>query len=303
MLSSPFSFLSAATTRLRRLRPGVSHRAVAEVEDGVVALAPPITLALRRLANQGALPRRRLFMALGRLERTNVTANVRQGARQRCPYRKSYPTILVMEPAHPPETGRPIDVAGRLDGTRDGASLFNDRCVRVAKLISRINRRISSGTFGRPPPILDRQRQVGPEPPTGPTKDRLRLDNCQDVPNTGEQPIEADKYQSVDVAEEGPLRRRSPQDIDLLAQHEVLRCERCSRSEQHQEHRPNQSAKVPYRTAVSLGSSSPATRITFAIGTGAGTGGCDEAQARRRRISARRGSHRLTRRRTTLRLK
>jgi hypothetical protein len=69
---------------------------------------------------------------------------------------------------------------------------------------------------------------VGPEPPTVPTNDRLRLDNCQDVPNTGEQPIEADKYQSVDVAEERPLRPRSSQDIDLLAQHEVLRCERRS---------------------------------------------------------------------------
>jgi hypothetical protein len=30
---------------------------------------------------------------------------------------------------------------------------------RLAKLISRINRRISSGTFGRSPRILDRQRQ------------------------------------------------------------------------------------------------------------------------------------------------
>src|SRR6202023_1236003 len=108
---------------------------------------------------------------------------------------------------------------------------------------------------------------VGPEPPTVPTNDRLRLDTCQDVPNTGEQPIEADKYQPVDVAEKRPLRRRSPQDIDLLAQHEVLRCERRPRSQHHQKHRQNESAKVPHRTAVSLGSSSPATRITFAIGT------------------------------------
>jgi hypothetical protein len=49
-------------------------------------------------------------------------------AQQRCPYRKSYLAILVMEPA---QDRKADNVAGRLDARGDGASLFKDRCVRV----------------------------------------------------------------------------------------------------------------------------------------------------------------------------
>jgi hypothetical protein len=70
--------------------------------------------------------------------------------------------------------------------------------------------------------------------------------------------VQADENQSVDPAEARPLRPNPPQNIDLLAQHEVLCCNRRSRSEQPH-HRPtDQSEKVPHSTEVSSESPSPA---------------------------------------------
>jgi len=64
-----------------------------------------------------------------------------------------------------------------------------------------------------------------------PTDHGIRLDDRQRAANIGEQPIEADQYQSVDAADEKPFWRGPPQDVDLLAQHQVFRLERPSRSE------------------------------------------------------------------------
>ncbi len=72
---------------------------------------------------------------------------------------------------------------------------------------------------------------IGSEPCAVPTDHGIRLDDRQRAPNIGEQPIEADQYQSVDAAEQKPLWRGPPQDIDLLAQHQDLRLKLCSRSE------------------------------------------------------------------------
>jgi len=59
-----------------------------------------------------------------------------------------------------------------------------------------------------------------------PTEHGIRLDDRQRAPHIGEQPIKADQYQSVHAADEKPFWRGPPQDVYLLAQHQVLRFER-----------------------------------------------------------------------------
>jgi hypothetical protein len=49
--------------------------------------------------------------------------------------------------------------------------------------------------------------------------------------NIGKQPIERNENQTIDAAEARPLWRRAPEDDDLLAQKQVLRLERPSRSD------------------------------------------------------------------------
>jgi hypothetical protein len=65
-----------------------------------------------------------------------------------------------------------------------------------------------------------------------PTDDGVRLEDRQRVANIREQPIERNENQTIDAAEARPLRRRAPQDVDLLAQNQVLRLERPSRSDE-----------------------------------------------------------------------
>src|SRR5712691_2989203 len=77
---------------------------------------------------------------------------------------------------------------------------------------------------------------IGSEPCPVPTDHGIRLDDRQRAANIGEQPIKADEYQSVDAAEDKPLWRGPPQDIDLLVQHQDLRLKLCSRWEQVDEH-------------------------------------------------------------------
>jgi hypothetical protein len=59
----------------------------------------------------------------------------------------------------------------------------------------------------------------------------LRFDDSKRFSNIWEQPMEAGEYQSVDAPEGRPARCRSPQDIDLLAQHQILSFKRSSRPE------------------------------------------------------------------------
>src|SRR6266566_8417241 len=102
----------------------------------------------------------------------------------------------------------------------------------------------------RPSPADSRfPAPIGSEPCPGPTDHGIRLDDRQRAPNIGEQSIEADQYQSVDAAEEKPLWRAPPQDIDLLAQHQDLRLKLCSRSEQVAEPPPELGIDVG-RTSV-----------------------------------------------------
>src|SRR5713226_7115463 len=113
---------------------------------------------------------------------------------------------------------------------------------------------------------------IGSEPCPVPTDHSIRLDDRQRAANIGEQPIKADEYQSVDAADEKPFWRGPPQDVDLLAQHQVLRLKLCSRSEQVDEHPPDQSAKVPHQATTSPDSRSSASRMRFATGTGMSRG-------------------------------
>ena len=63
--------------------------------------------------------------------------------------------------------------------------------------------------------------------------------------------------------------RCPPQDVDLLAEDQVLSFKRCPRSKQANKRPPKQSAKVPHRKPASPNSRSLASRIRFTVGTGA----------------------------------
>src|SRR5262245_2877081 len=89
---------------------------------------------------------------------------------------------------------------------------------------------------------------IGSEPCAMPTDHGIWLDDRQCAPNIGEQ---ADEYQLVDAVEEKPLWRGPPQDIDLLAQHQVLRLKLDRRSDEDGDHPPDQSAKVPHQATTS----------------------------------------------------
>jgi hypothetical protein len=88
----------------------------------------------------------------------------------------------------------------------------------LAMLISRISRRISNGTAGRPQRCLDFQRQYD-----------LKPARCQRITvsgrtiasasyNLGKQAADTSQYQSVNRDEGRPFGTGSPQHIDLLPQ-------------------------------------------------------------------------------------
>src|SRR5262245_17751096 len=75
----------------------------------------------------------------------------------------------------------------------------------------------------RPPAARHRlPAPVGSKPRTLPTNHGLRFDDSKRFSNIWKPPMEAGEYQSVDAPECRPARWRSPQDIDLLAQHQIL---------------------------------------------------------------------------------
>jgi hypothetical protein len=67
----------------------------------------------------------------------------------------------------------------------------------------------------------------------------VRPDDRQRIRDVWEQSMEADECRSIDAAEALPLRRSPPQNVDLLAQDEVLCCNRRSRSEQPHQRPPD----------------------------------------------------------------
>jgi len=121
---------------------------------------------------------------------------------------------------------------------------------------------------GRPPAARPRlPAPVCSEPRAMPSEQGVRLDDRQRRPNIREQPPQADENQSVGPAEGRPLWPRSPQNIDLLPQHQVLSLKRHPRSEQADHRPPDQSAKVPHLTTASPDSRSLTSRTSFPTGT------------------------------------
>src|SRR6476659_7966898 len=115
----------------------------------------------------------------------------------------------------------------------------------LARLISRISRRISTPN-NRPTTTASRlPAPVGSEPGTMPADKGVRLDDRQRIANFSEQPIETNEYHSVDGAEGEFLWSSSPQNVDLLPQRPNLCLKHYPRPDQIDNHPTNEPAKIP----------------------------------------------------------
>jgi len=96
----------------------------------------------------------------------------------------------------------------------------------LARLMSRINWRISRGTFGLPPRARDFHRQNNRNPARCQrmTVSGLTITKVFRMPGT--RPIKARKNEAITFAENKPPRRFSSQHIKLVAQRHNLRLER-----------------------------------------------------------------------------
>jgi hypothetical protein len=95
----------------------------------------------------------------------------------------------------------------------------------------------------------------------------VRLNDRQSIANSREQPIETNKYQSVDGNEGEFLWSSPPQDVYLLPQRPNLCLERCPRPEQIDDRPTNKSAKIPHPTTGLPDSRSTASQMRLATGT------------------------------------
>jgi hypothetical protein len=93
----------------------------------------------------------------------------------------------------------------------------------------------------------------------------FRLNNRQRIANA--KPIEANKSQSVDGAEDLFLGSGSPQNVYLLPQHPNFRLERCPRPKQINDHPNNEPDKISHPATASPDSRSTASQIEFATWT------------------------------------
>jgi hypothetical protein len=101
---------------------------------------------------------------------------------------------------------------------------MHPRCAQsgLARLIARIKRRTSSGTVGLPRELAISNANSS-KPRSVPTDHGGWLDDRQCVVSSRQPPKQADEYQPIDAAEAWSIWRRPPQDVDLLAQRQVLR--------------------------------------------------------------------------------
>src|SRR5450631_3248454 len=95
----------------------------------------------------------------------------------------------------------------------------------------------------------------------------VRLNDRQSIANSREQPIETNKYQSVDGTEGEFLWSGPPQDVYLLPQRPNLCLKECPRPEQIDDCPTNKSAKIPHPTTGLPDSRSTASQMRFATGT------------------------------------
>src|ERR1039458_5307989 len=102
---------------------------------------------------------------------------------------------------------------------------------------------------------------IRPEPRTMPADNGVRLNDRQNIANSGKQPIETNEYQSVDGTEGEFLWSSPPQNVYLLPQRPNLCLKRCPRPEQIDDQPTNKSAKIPHPTRGLPDSRSTASRI------------------------------------------
>src|SRR3974390_3597386 len=115
-------------------------------------------------------------------------------------------------------------------------SLSNSPWVRgapqsgLARLMSRINLRMSADSFGRPPgdrlpsPVKAKTRAV-------PADYSFGLNHRPGAQHVRSQTIQSGEYQPIELAECRPLRRFTSQDVQLMAQHQDLCLQRDPRLE------------------------------------------------------------------------
>jgi hypothetical protein len=104
----------------------------------------------------------------------------------------------------------------------------------------------------------------------------VRLDDRQRIANFREQPIETNKYHSVDGAEGEFLWSSSPQNVDLLPQRPNLCLKHYPRPDQIDNHPTNEPAKIPHCARSSSDSRSTAKQdkvcdkdsVVFGYGAG-----------------------------------
>src|SRR5437016_9036099 len=93
----------------------------------------------------------------------------------------------------------------------------------LARLMSRINLRISSGTLGLPPPPSGFPTPERAKSSTVPTNHSLGPDDGQRVYNARNEAIQPNQHPSVESAESKSLRGIAPQHIDLLPENQDFR--------------------------------------------------------------------------------
>ena len=113
-------------------------------------------------------------------------------------------------------------------------------------LISRISRRISTGTVGRPERGRNFQRQYD----VNPTDDSLRLRDRQRIEDTWHQTIQPNKDQAIQGTEGQSLRQTPSLDVKLMAKDQDLSFQRDPRPEQQDQHRPDQAASFSHEAEI-----------------------------------------------------
>src|SRR4029077_5226144 len=98
----------------------------------------------------------------------------------------------------------------------------------LARLTSRMSRRISSGVCGRPLRGPDLLRQYAPKPARCQPITGLRLDDLQSIEHSRGQMIEHGKHQAVNVSKGHSVGRFSSQNIELVSKQEDFGLQRSS---------------------------------------------------------------------------
>src|SRR5262249_27942285 len=100
-----------------------------------------------------------------------------------------------------------------------------------------------------------------------PTQDGLGLEDFERVECLGEDAIESDKQQSIDVADGNALRRSVSQYIELMSKDQVFGLQCCARPEESGHRAPNQSAEIAHWSNYQPIRGTPSVKFEFPVGT------------------------------------